>query len=285
MTNSPQSDITERMSSPVMAVHSRLVSFGKQRTVTVTPSAGDRRSASQTAVVDTDEGSPGAHSVHTRESDGSGETTPVARPRMPITPVEAVVLPSHRSGSIKSGKKRHQHTRSRGSSISRSRSPTPPMPDSFPSLPALPTAYSLASAKSAKSIASHRTNQSSTQIPQTRVLLGVNEPFHFYPPLMLASPTLASTATTFTEGYTADGKPVTPEGATYAVYGEHGSGLVEMPDWLHFEEMELWGVPGDDARGRWDIRVVERRRGEKGERVVGRFALEVSRSPLSAHTS
>lgn len=266
MTNSPQSDITERMSSPIVAVHSRLVNFGKQKTVTVTPST-DRRSASQTAVVSTDEGSP-AQSVRTRESNDSGETTPVARPRAPIG------MPSRGSGSIKSNKKRHQHTRSKGS-ISRSRSPTPPMPDSFPSLPALPTAYSLASAKSAKSITSTRTHHS--QMAQTRVLLGVNEPFHFYPPLMLASATLASTQTAFTDGLATDenGKPITPEGATYAVYGERGAGLVEMPDWLHFEEMELWGVPGDDARGKWDIRVIEQKEGER-DRIVGRFALEVN---------
>jgi hypothetical protein len=48
-----------------------------------------------------------------------------------------------------------------------------------------------------------------------------------------------------------------------------------MPDWLHFEEMELWGVPGDDARGKWDIRVIEQKEGER-DRIVGRFALEVN---------
>jgi len=298
LTNSPQSDITERVSSPVMAMHSRLVSFGKQRTVHVTPS-GDRRSASQPVELGMDDGSPGAHSVRTRESDGSGETTPVARPRVPYTPADPSHLPSARSGSIRSGKKHKTH-RSRGSSIShsisRSRSPTPPMPDSFPSLPALPTAYSLASAKSIKSIASRATHAPTHQAthsaapslssvplpPQTRVLLGVNEPFHFYPPLMLASPTMASTTTAYTANTaytTTDGKPVTPPGATYAVYGEQRGGqggLVEMPEWLHFEDMELWGVPGEGVRGKWDIRVVERRDGERGERVVGRFALEVS---------
>jgi hypothetical protein len=93
---------------------------------------------------------------------------------------------------------------------------------------------------------------------------------------MISSPTMASTTTAFGAA-DADGKPITPEGATYAVYSElEGGGMGAMPAWLHFEEMELWGVPGDAVRGKWDVRVVERRRGEGGERVVGRFALEVS---------
>jgi hypothetical protein len=47
-----------------------------------------------------------------------------------------------------------------------------------------------------------------------------------------------------------------------------------LPSWLHFEDMELWGVPAEGDRGVWDVRIVERRKG--AEKVVGRFALEVS---------
>jgi hypothetical protein len=112
-------------------------------------------------------------------------------------------------------------------------------------------------------------------------LLGVNEPFHFYPPLLLASPTGLSSTTAYTLGTTytsSDGKPITPEGARYEVYEEKRIGevvqLESMPEWLHWEDMELWGVPGQEVKGRWDIRVVEIKEGV--ERVVGRFALEVS---------
>ena len=56
-----------------------------------------------------------------------------------------------------------------------------------------------------------------------------------------------------------------------------------MPSWLHFEDMELWGVPAEGDRGVWDVRIVERRKG--GEKVVGRFALEVSWPTAAARYS
>lgn len=90
-----------------------------------------------------------------------------------------------------------------------------------------------------------------------------------------------TTAYTLNTTYTSvDGKPLTPPGARYVVYEEkRGKGgdvvkLREMPDWLHWEDMELWGVPGEEIKGRWDVRIVELLEGK--ERVVGRFALEVS---------
>jgi hypothetical protein len=49
--------------------------------------------------------------------------------------------------------------------------------------------------------------------------------------------------------------------------------LAELPQWLRFEDMEVWGLPTENDRGTWQIRIVERHRGQ--ETVVGRFVLEV----------
>ena len=57
----------------------------------------------------------------------------------------------------------------------------------------------------------------------------------------------------------------------------------ELPGWLHFEDMELWGVPGEGDRGIWDVRILERRSGV--EKVVGRFALEVSKQSMLSELS
>lgn len=135
-TASPASSHTEKATrgpSPVMTTHSRLVSFGKQSTVTV--SNGGARSVSQTAVV----GSTPSHGV---------EMTPPVRPPPALT---------------------------------QSRSPSPPV--SLPSLPELPSLPSATSSRIA-------------EVPVTaqRILLGVAEPFHFYPPLSI-SPSNSSRST------------------------------------------------------------------------------------------
>ncbi|KAI9636997.1 uncharacterized protein MKK02DRAFT_34059 [Dioszegia hungarica] len=319
--DSPQSDYTERMPhSPVSQAQSRLVNLGNQRKVVVRPLSAGRREESQTAVLDSesengtrvsyyeypDEDALEGEADPSSPSGGSGETTPQARPRrvsvirssahpgndsVPPLPTGVSVASMRSNASSKKGKHRARNSSVSSRHIDRSRSPTPPMPESFPSLPALPTGRSLASAKSFKSVIAPNSNRSSTNTssstsssrlpPQTRVLLGVNEPFHFYPPLLLASPTGLSSTTAYTLNTTytsSDGKPLTPEGARYEVYEEkRGTGdvirLESMPEWLHWEDMELWGVPGQEVKGRWDVRVVEIKDG--AERVVGRFALEV----------
>jgi hypothetical protein len=77
---------------------------------------------------------------------------------------------------------------------------------------------------------------------------------------------------------TAEGKPRVKAGTTYRALVESSGGgtLADLPSWLHFEDMELWGVPEDQDRGVWDIRIVEGKAKKGGEKVVGRFALEVS---------
>ncbi|ORY28796.1 hypothetical protein BCR39DRAFT_533916 [Naematelia encephala] len=238
---SPASSHTERAATPIITTHSRLVSFGQQRNVQVN---GGQRSVSQTAVV-VGIDSPGRGSVR------SDESTPIARPRVPPdSPLPA--LPS----SLSSGSNKQ--------SRSQSRSPTPP--SSLPSLPALPTAPSgLSSARS-----------SVMPLPQ-RILLGVAEPFHFYPPLAL--PTCSTASSLPSSGTSSDKAPssLTSSGAgDYVAYIEKDGKVDEVrgQGWLRFEEMELWGCPGEEDRGVWDVRVVERRRG-RSERVVGRFKLEV----------
>ena len=228
---SPASSHTEKASihrgpSPVMTTHSRLVSFGKQRTVTV--SNGGARSVSQTAVV----GSTSTQSPSfTIGSTGHGpKTTTLARPPAALTHPD-----------------------------SRSRSPSPPI--SLPSLPALPTLPSAMSARIAPvSITAHR------------ILLGVAEPFHFYPPLAI-SPSITTSQSSSTAS---TGPSSVVFGAEYlALIEQDGETLRILPEWLHFEDMELWGVPGKADRGVWDVRIVERVNG-LADKVVGRFALEVS---------
>ena len=194
--------------SPVMTTQSRLVSFGKQRTVTV--SNGGARSISQTAVV-------GSTSVHTSE--------------LPSRPPIALVT-------------------------TRSSSPSPP--SSLPSLPALPTLSSATSSRIAR-----------VPVTAQRILLGVAEPFHFYPPLSISPSRSTSSAST---------APSREPGVDYMAFIEQGGESLEaLPSWLHFEDMELWGAPEEGDRGVWDVRVVERVTNVTGmgERVVGRFALEV----------
>jgi len=143
----------------------------------------------------------------------------------------------------------------------RSRSPTlnrsPPV--SLPSLPALPTIPRATSSRLAR-----------VPVAAQRILLGVAEPFHFYPPLSITPSNSTSSAST---------APSSVPGADYvALIEQDGESLEALPSWLYFEDMELWGVPEDGDRGIWDVRVIERVRGIAGlgERIVGRFALEVT---------
>jgi hypothetical protein len=73
-------------------------------------------------------------------------------------------------------------------------------------------------------------------------------------------------------------KPITKAGAEYAAYleiqGQDQVLLDSLPEWLRFEDMEVWGLPTEKDRGTWQIRIVETLYG--AEKVVGRFVLEVS---------
>ena len=140
------------------------------------------------------------------------------------------------------------------------RSTPPPLP-AFPSLPAIP--------------------YPSDTAPLHRILVGANEAFHFYPPLNIAASALSFISTT-TASTSTEEKPVGKPGATYEALVEVKEGLKRLPDWINFEDMELWGLPEEDHRGVWNVRVMETN-GETGaKRTVGRFSIEVSRSsPLS----
>lgn len=129
-------------------------------------------------------------------------------------------------------------------------SPSPPsgLPKSLPSLPNIDTLL--------KKPASHR------------ILLGADEPFHFYPPLNYI----------VNGRYAVSGKPEIRPDASYIAQVESShrkdSSMYPLPSWLKFEDMELWGVPTYAAKGDWTIRIMEYLHGQ--ERVVGRFTLEVS---------
>ncbi|WRT69114.1 uncharacterized protein IL334_006098 [Kwoniella shivajii] len=245
--------------SPVMTTHSRLVSFGKQRNVQVEQGKG---SMSHSAVIEA--GSIGlgigigiSHVVANANGASHNQTpptiirklhTPSPPPESPLPqpPIKAITRP-----------------RQSGSSSS-SRSPTPPT--SLPSLPALPTLPSTTSTASKKS----KPRSASPLASPQRILLGVLEPFHFYPPLSISPSN--STSTTASSIRSGD--------VEYLAFVEKKSTsqrksteLVDLPDWLHFEDGELWGVPKQQDRGEVDIRIIEKR-GET-ERVVGRFSLEV----------
>ncbi|ORX39378.1 hypothetical protein BD324DRAFT_619460 [Kockovaella imperatae] len=96
----------------------------------------------------------------------------------------------------------------------------------------------------------------SLPMPVHRILLGVAEPFHFYPPLRTSN----TSSTT-----SSDSKPQGLPGATYEAVSD------DMPEWIHFDDLELWGVP--EAAGVWNIKVLEKT--ETGQRIVGRFEIEV----------
>ncbi|KAK4687246.1 axial budding pattern protein 2, partial [Tremellales sp. Uapishka_1] len=236
---SPASSHTEKATpSPVMTTHSRLVSFGKKQTVQVNDGA---RSVSQTAVLGVSRSAATNYSSSSALSVHSNESTPPARlpPDSPL-PLPPKVFVRQRSGT------------------------TTTVPSSLPSLPALPSVISTSSRS--------KTPTATAQ----RILLGVAEPFHFYPPLTGCSPSSSMSSTANSEA----SRPRAVPGAEYLAFVEkkgwagRGERLESLPSWLNFEDMELWGVPGEEDRGCWDVRVVERNGGE--EKVVGRFALEVS---------
>ena len=129
---------------------------------------------------------------------------------------------------------------------------TPPALPAFPSLPAIPLPRDTS--------------------PLDRILLGVAEPFHFYPPLSLHSSPSSLTSTTSSSH---DMKPQGAPGATYEAMLEVKEGMKVLPGWIHFEDMELWGVPEEEHQGLWTVRVVEVSE-EGAKRTVGRFSIEVS---------
>ncbi|WVR09022.1 hypothetical protein IAU60_006082 [Kwoniella sp. DSM 27419] len=255
-TASLASSHTERGApSPVMTTHSRLVSFGKQRTIEVEQG---KNSASQSAVVEAGSiglgigsGVSAGSEMNTPPTKRGGQhvtsATPVSQPPRAVTRPRAPLPPS--------------------------RSPTPP--STLPSLPALPTMPSTSSTSSSK----RRTRAKSPLASPQRILLGVQEPFHFYPPLTISP----STSTTSTSSASTTGRRQRSTGANQFVALVEKKSISEkrstielgdLPSWLHFEDGELWGVPTELDRGEVDLRIVERRAGEE-DRVVGRFALEV----------
>ncbi|WVQ93181.1 hypothetical protein IAU59_000245 [Kwoniella sp. CBS 9459] len=249
-TASLASSHTERGTpSPVMTTHSRLVSFGKHRQVEVEEGRG-KGSTSHSAVVEAGSGSIGLGIMGTPPHQRA-VATPSPPPESPLPqPPRAVTRPR--------------------APVPPSRSPTPP--SSLPSLPALPTLPLGTSTASRKT----RTRATSPLASPQRILLGVSEPFHFYPPLSISP----STSTSSTSSASTGGKIARSGGAEYLAFVEkkvtssRDIRLGLLPSWLHFEDGELWGVPTEDDRGEVDLRIVERRGGD--ERVVGRFSLEVS---------
>jgi hypothetical protein len=249
LVNSPASDQTARaITTPsVMVAHSRLVNFGKQKTVQVVPDVNVTRNISHMAT------------IHNSQSDKSSVAVQ-HEPRY-ATPQTIQLGTSGRESRATNHTARsntpsddseptpRQHTLSHDSTAS-----SPPSP--LPSLPVEPSEYRA-------SRHSHMTQ---------RILLGVEEPFHFYPPLNLMSSAPNTTST----------KPIAKEGAEYAAYLEpQGSAsvrLAELPQWLRFEDMEVWGLPTENDRGTWQIRIVENLRG--AETIVGRFVLEVGHRSL-----
>ncbi|WVW79436.1 hypothetical protein I302_101405 [Kwoniella bestiolae CBS 10118] len=249
--------------SPVMTTHSRLVSFGKQRKVEVEHYGSNRQSMSHSAVVEASSTSIGLGIG----IPGQRTFTPSPPPESPLPqpPTRAIVRPAPApvpgSGSSTNGVPATQ-----------GRSPSPP--SSLPSLPALPTLPSTTSTASKNSQKKSKARTITTS-PQ-RILLGVSEPFHFYPPLSITpSNSSSSNNTNSTSGngeveylaFVEKRLPSLKKGGSIIIK------LVELPEWLHFEDGELWGVPRQQDRGEVEIRIVERGQGD--ERVVGRFSLEV----------
>jgi hypothetical protein len=230
---SPASDQTARnMATPVVVAHSRLVDFGNQKTVQVVPEYNVQRNISHMAT------------IHNSQSD---QSSVVARYE---SPAESSTVYGGRESRMSVHESRsstpsddsqptpRQHDFSHDSRLS---SPASPLP-SLPVGPVEPRA--------------------SRQLTQ-RILLGVAEPFHFYPPL--------------TGSNTTSTKPITKAGAEYSAHleipGPTSVQLGPLPRWLRFEDMEVWGLPTEHDRGTWQIRIVEKFHG--AERIVGRFVLEV----------
>ena len=234
---SPASDQTARgMATPVIA-HSRLVNFGGQKAVVV-PEQYVHRNISHMAT------------IHNSQSDQSSVVAPGAS-STPYGGRESRMSVHETRSSTPSDDSEptpRQHT-IHDSVLS---SPASPLP-SLPVAPVEPRA--------------------SRQLTQ-RILLGVEEPFHFYPPLNQMSSGSNTTST----------KPITKAGAAYSAHlesqGPTQIQLGALPQWLRFEDMEVWGLPTEKDRGTWQIRIVEKLHG--AERVVGRFVLEVSRNQYSS---
>jgi len=233
IVGSPASDQTARaMATPVVA-HSRLVNFGNQKPVQVIPEQYVHRSISHMAT------------IHNSQSGQSSLVAPNGESSTPYGGRDSrmsVLESRSTTPSDDSEPTPRQHTL-HDSVLS---SPASPLP-SLPVAPVEPRA--------------------SRQLTQ-RILLGVEEPFHFYPPLNHMSSGSNSTST----------KPITKAGAEYSAHLEsQGSTQIQfgaLPQWLRFEDMEVWGLPTEKDRGTWQIRIVEKLHG--AERVVGRFVLEVS---------
>nr|XP_031861467.1 uncharacterized protein CI109_003071 [Kwoniella shandongensis]KAA5528539.1 hypothetical protein CI109_003071 [Kwoniella shandongensis] len=264
--------------SPVMTTHSRLVSFGQQRKVEVEQTGSGRGSISHSAVIE-------VGSVGLGINNGSRNTTnrSLSPSPPPDSPLPQPPRAAYARGVVPA-------TRHRAAPSPPSRSATPP--SSLPSLPALPTLPSTtsASAKPYNRITKNTNNtnnasssagggggsgtrQQSPLASAQRILLGVSEPFHFYPPLSI-TPSTSTSSTSSSVSVSRGGRVTQKEGAVYlALLETKEKELIELPDWLHFEDGELWGVPTEEDRGQVDLRIVERRGGN--ERVVGRFALEV----------
>ncbi|WWC73050.1 uncharacterized protein I206_107015 [Kwoniella pini CBS 10737] len=272
--------------SPVMTTHSRLVSFGKQKKVEVeNPNPNKRGSISHSAVIEA--GSIGL---------GIGLGTSKINPTTTNNERERIFTPSPPPESplpLPPNTKAITRPIVDGSRSSSSSNSLPSLPNTLPSLPALPTTSSIASKASIGSNKKSKlksTTTSSSSIPISlknkgkspltspqRILLGVSEPFHFYPPLSI---TPSNSSSTNSSGSTSRDN----DDVEYIAFVEkkltstkkNGSliiNLTELPDWLHFEDGELWGVPRQQDRGEIDIRIVERRSDD--EKVVGRFSLEV----------
>ena len=257
--DSPASSTTEKAPSissrgpspsPVMTTHSRLVSFAKHKIVQMSggETAMVNRNVSQTAVVHQ------SRSGATATSSGSG--MPISHSSPKSFTSSTASTPRDNSGGDRGAAQGSPLPAAPARVVTRAtqdRSPSPP--SSLPSLPAIPSLPAVPS-----------------PLNQQRILLGVSEPFHFYPPLSI-SPSSSVTSTS-TSAHSRSSKSTAAAGTTYVAVVEDDGPTTPLPSWLHFEDMELWGVPADGDRGVWDVRIVERRKG--GEKVVGRFALEVS---------
>ncbi|WWC91154.1 uncharacterized protein L201_006095 [Kwoniella dendrophila CBS 6074] len=322
---------TPVIASPVMTTHSRLVSFGKQKKVEVEQyhSGNNRSSISHSAVIEAASIGLGISTTTTQSQQQQMQRTftpsPPPESPLPQIPIKAVTSKTKISASnmmINSIAVTGRSPKTSGSS-----SIVPP--NSLPSLPALPT---LPSTKSTSSTLSKKskskihqpntqsdltTNSSSSMTNKSisspspinldnpqKILLGVLEPFHFYPPLSLSlnsknqiqNQSLNSISTSKNSFMSRDDQGIEIEYFAYvekrlpSLKSEKKNGgsiitkLIDLPDWLHFEDGELWGVPKQNDRGEIDIRIIERRLSNNGngeDKIVGRFSLEVSFGSIS----
>lgn len=270
--NSPaDSDATHSTLSVIPArpipVPSRLVEFNKHKTVQVTAANDENqvtRNVSHMAVIHNSKSANSsvadpvtAHgrtsgSIKTELSTQTTEFTPPTPEKVKARPRRKTLLVDRTSTPPVPGTTVRQPL---GDTDLNTPSPSPPsgLPKSLPSLPNIDSLL--------RKPASHR------------ILLGVDEPFHFYPPLNYI----------VNGRYSVTGKPEIRSDASYIAQVESAYrkdvSMYPLPSWLKFEDMELWGVPVHSAKGDWTIRIMEYLHGQ--ERVVGRFTLEVSLSSAS----